>query len=304
MKSKGKKVDNLYKSSKTRTKSKQKKSNKNTIDLDNEVIIGLNTPKKTTNSTSKKTAKKKVKNKKNKRKTKIIKWTSIIILLIIAILILLFSDLFNTKDIKVINNQKISSQEILHLSTLKIEENMFKMNKGKVIDNIKTNPYIENVKISRKLDGTVIIDVTERVATYMIELDNGYAYMNNQGYILEISAIKLEVPIIKGISTLAENIIPGNRLNIDDLKKLDIVIQIVKTAGDRNIANLITNIDVSDNSNYILTLESEKKTIYFGDSSNINDKVMWIEYEITNNKGVEGTLFVKNIDKPYFRSKV
>ena len=299
MKSKGKKVDNLYESSKTRKKTTPKKS-KNTIDLDNEVIIGLNTPKKA----PKKTNKKKLKKKKNKKNTKIIKWTSIILLLIVAVLILLFSDLFNTKEIKVINNQKISSQEILHLSTLQTEVNMFKMNKGKIINNIKTNPYIANVKVSRKLNGTVIIDVTERVATYMIELDNGYAYMNNQGYILEISAIKLEIPIIKGISTEVENIIPGNRLNVDDLKNLDIVIQIMKTAGDRNIANLITNIDVSDNSNYILNLESEKKTVYFGDSSSINDKILWIEYEITNNKGVEGTLFIGNIDKPYFRSKV
>jgi len=31
---------------------------------------------------------------------------------------------------------------------------------------------------------------------------------------------------------------------------------------------------------------------------------LWIEYGIQENKDIEGILFVKNIDKPYFRSKV
>ena len=37
-----------------------------------------------------------------------------------------------------------------------------------------------------------------------------FAYINNQGYILEISSEKIEKPIILGYST--ENIEPGKRL--------------------------------------------------------------------------------------------
>jgi len=305
MKSKGEKIDNLYKASKKKTKSKPQKLNKDKIDLDNEIIIGLNTSKNNAkNKPKKKTKKKKIIKKKNSKRLKIIKWTSLIILAIIAMLMFLFSELFNIKQISIINNQKISSQEIIKLSGLKTEVNMFKINKSKIINDIKTNPYVEKVQITRKLDGTILIDITERTATYMLELDNGYAYINNQGYVLEISAIKLETPIIKGISTAKENIVPGNRLQVKDLENLDVVIKIIKCASDRNISNLITHVDISDNLNYILNLENEKKTIHLGDDSNINEKVLWIEYEIKENKGVEGTLFVNNVNKPYFRNKV
>ena len=286
---------------------KKKTAKKDVINLDNEIIIGLTTkktsqPKK--NNSKKKTKKKKVMSKQAKKRLKILKWTSLVLLLIAIILIILFSDLFNIKQIEVINNQRVPTQEIINLSTLQTDENMFKTSKSKIKNSIKTNPYIEEVKISKKLNGTIILDVTERIPTYMIELDNGFAYMNNQGYILEISAIKLEVPTIRGFSTEIENIAPGNRLNVNDLKKLDTVIQIMKVAEDKEIASLINQIDISDSSNYILILESEKKTINFGDSSSINEKILWVEYTIQENKDVEGTLFVTNVNKPYFRSKV
>ena len=41
---------------------------------------------------------------------------------------------------------------------------------------------------------------------------NGYAYINNQGYILEISQEKLDLPVIQGAKTPEEKIVPVNRL--------------------------------------------------------------------------------------------
>jgi len=291
------------KSKKTLPKKNVPKKKQNKINLDNEIIIGLNTKKNKPKKTTKKPAKKKTKNK-NAKKVKLLKWTSLIVLIISAILVLLFSDLFNIKKIEVINNNRISSQEIINLSTLKVEENMFKTFNKTIEEAIKSNPYIENVKISKKLNGTVVLDITERVATFIIELNNGYAYINNQGYILELSAIKLDVPKIIGLSTQTENIVTGNRLNVEDLKKLDTIIQIMQTAESRDLSKIITEIDITDNTNYILNLETEQKIIYFGDSSKINEKMLWIEYTVNENKGIEGILFVNNIEKPYFRSKV
>lgn len=90
--------------------------------------------------------------KKKKNKGKIIKWVSLTILTIGAIALFLLSDLFNIKEIKVIDNNKISKQMIINLSELKTNENMFKFLKIKVVESIKTNPYIETVEIHRKLN--------------------------------------------------------------------------------------------------------------------------------------------------------
>ena len=65
------------------------------------------------------------------------------------------------------------------------------------IKNIKQNPYVENVIIKRKLPDTIEITIEEKQKSYMLQFVNGYVYINTQGYILEISENKLELPIIK-----------------------------------------------------------------------------------------------------------
>ena len=87
----------------------------------------------------------------------------------------------------------------------------------------------------------------------------GYVYINGQGYIIDISNEKAEVPIIIGYSTEATNFILGNRLNNDDLKRLEVANRIIETANSNEILSLITKIDISNEENYAIILQSEGK---------------------------------------------
>lgn len=243
--------------------------------------------------------KKKNISKKKKKRLKVLKWTSLFVLVLVAITLFLLSDIFNIKEIKVINSSKISAEEIKELSTLQVDENMFKFLKITVEEKIKQNPYIETVAIHRKLNGTIEIEVTERVATYMLLLENQYAYINNQGYILEISETKLEVPTITGYVT--ENLEPGHRLEEADLKKLNTVIQIVKTAEEKELDKKISDINIENERDFLITMESENKLIHFGDSSNVNDKFINIDAVLKDTVGQKGEIFVKDLNKVFFR---
>ena len=110
------------------------------------VIILPQVKKKTTNN------KKQIISKKKKKRLKILKWTSLLVLIIGAIALFLLSDLFNIKEIKVLNNNKITSLEIKNLSGLQINQNMFKFLEIGVVEKIKQNPYIESVDIRRRLN--------------------------------------------------------------------------------------------------------------------------------------------------------
>ena len=103
-------------------------------------------------SAKKSKPKKKSNSNNRKKRFKIVKWTSLIILTFTALAIFLLSDLFNIKEIKVLSNNKLSAEEIIYLSNIKTNENMFKFLKIKAIEDIKQNPYIETVKIHRKLN--------------------------------------------------------------------------------------------------------------------------------------------------------
>ena len=327
-KSKGQTVDLLYKSKEKpkkqnkKTKNKKQKSDNEVINLDNEIIIGMTLkeePKKTkkkkeqpktkikktkknTNKIQK--TKKRPKTKKKNIKLKIVKWIFLLALLATAIILFLLSSVFNITDIVVENNKKISEQEIENLSALEKNENMFKTTNKKIKEGIKQNPYIEDVVITRELSGKVKLKVIERTPTYMIKFANGYAYINNQGYILEISEEALQLPIITGFKTSSEEIKAGNRLVVDDLKELENVIKIMETAKNTSIADIITEIDISNSNNYKLVIASEGKTVQFGDLNNINVKILKIEYILEQEKGREGEIYFQNTEKAVFREKV
>ena len=250
--------------------------------------------------------KKRKKSKKKKINKKIIGFISIIILIAIIIVLALTAPIFNITDITVSGNNQISSNMIISLSGLKKGENIFKFNSN-VKQKIKENTYIETVNIKRKLPGTVMISVEERTVKYQINLINSYVYIDKNGYILENSAEKKDVPVIVGLSIKEDEMMNEKRLKTEDLEKMNDIIKIIDAAKAINIDNLITEINTEDKDNYVLYLESKSKKINIGDTSNLTNKMLYVQKILENEEGRSGTAFV-NGDlstgfKPYFREE-
>ena len=279
--------------SKTNNKNKSKKKNKPIKKQANTVLA----------------KKQEISRKKRKRVLKVIKWLTIFGIIIGGIIYAMLSPIFNIKNITVAGNSKISSEAIISLSGLNIDQNIFNFRTSNVKEEIKQNPYIDTVEIKRKFPDTVKISVQERTATYMLTYGNAYVYINNQGYILEITREKGDFPIIEGYETPTEQIVEGNRLSLEDLEKLNDVLKIMEaiSSGTDGIDEEITIINIEDKTNYILTLEKEKKTIYLGDATNLSNKILWINRLIEEEKRHEGIIYLNvnlNTDLPYFREKV
>ena len=245
-------------------------------------------------------------------KIRVIKKISIFLLMMLlligGIIYFFLSPAFNVKTIEVVNNNHVKNEQIINSSGIRINENMFKFSKKEVKKNILSNPYIEDVKISRNIfTDKVQIEVEERTATLMLEYGNSYVYINNQGYILEISSTKLNSPILKGYVTPLDQIKPGNRLNKNDLERLETVLNIMKIANANNFGQLITYIDIKSTADYILYLESEDKTVHLGNCYDLSNQMPWINEMLEREKGREGDFFVNmdlNTGRPFFREKV
>ena len=290
---------------------KAKKKEEDTFDFDTETVIGMTNKNNIARANQKKQvmSKKQREMQKKKKKIKLIfKIFTFTFLLAGTLIFTMISPIFNIKNIEVENNNLVSKDTIVSLSGLNSNQNIFKFFKKNVEKALKENTYIESAEISRKLPSTVKISVTERERKYSLEFLNGYAYINNQGYILEISDEKLDLPTIIGSSTPEENIIPGNRLEIKDLKKLEVVINIMRVAENNDFADKITSIDISNENEYSLFLEDEQKTVHLGDGSNLKDKLIWIPEILEKEDGIEGDIYVdgdfNNKFRAYFREKV
>lgn len=295
-------------------------------DLDDEIIIGINRPqtpkkgnkknnKKETNKKNKQNNKKvakKATSKKNQKKDKPKKSKkglivfAILICIVILAIVLMNIDICKIKHIELVDNANVTKEQIEELVNFEQYNNLFSLNSVKVKEDIKKNAYVEDVIVSRRFPNTVKITLIERVPKYMLQVADSYIYINNQGYMLEISVDRLELPIILGFKTDLSNVQAGNRLDLEDLKQMETIIKIVETANMNDIGNLITKIDVSNDKNYTLILESEQKTVYLGDCSNLNTRMLYLSGILNQTKNVAGEIFLNmdlNTDDAYFREQ-
>lgn len=257
------------------------------------------------NNNPKKTIKKSI-------KLKILKWTSISILLVIVVIAFIFSPIFNVKQIKVEGIQKLLEEDIVNLSQIQLNENMFKVKISEVKKRIEENTYVETVSITRELPKTIKIVVKEREPQYIIETENGNAYIDSNGYIIELLEEKLPLPILIGYTTSLDNIInfeTTKKLSDEDCKKLETVTPIVEAARNNDILKYITAIDMQDSQDIKLNLESEGKIVYLGDASNANLRILYLKTIIEKETGKSGEAYINGDlhtlkPKPYFREAI
>lgn len=310
-------------------KSKKKEKDEDTsFNFENEIVIGVTKiPKKKENKNTSKTNKKlrnksannrkgadkksAPKNKKKKKETKkkriikkILKWTTLIIVLLVALVFFLMSPLFNVTEITVLGNNGVSEETITSLSQIEIGANIYKTSKEIIKKRIKENAYIENVEVRRKLPNRIELEVKERKTSYMLEYAGSFIYINNQGYILELSNEKLEVPIIEGYTTNIEELQAGNRLNKEDLTRLEMILKIMESKESNEILEKINRINIEDKQNYTLKMEEEKKIVYLGNASNLSSRMLYLKAVLEDTKGLTGEIFISGDlvkEKAFFR---
>lgn len=309
----------LMKGGKVLAKKKSKRYN-----IDDEIIIGYNTSIKKDNPPKKKT-KKNDKNHKESRKVsesnnnnkykktsikkKKSKWNKIkrVILVVFRIFLILavlagifaflfISPVFNITEIKVENASKISENTYITISEIQIGENIFKVNKSRVISLIKHEPYVDEVEVTRNFPGTILLTVKERSPEYLIEKEGMYIYIDKNGYALETSSEKLDLPILKGIITDLNTLTMGDRLYETDLSKFNDLIKIIDGIKNNNIEEKLSSIDISNNDNYILKFEEENKKVCIGDTTNLSTKMLWIKYFMNERKDDSGIIHLERKD--------
>jgi len=131
---------------------------------------------------------------KMKRKIKIkivpILITLLIILLLVGILYVI--SLIRISNIYIKGNNYLSDQEIIEYAKLENYPSFIKISSSKIKSRVKKNPYIKNVKVTKKLPSTVVIKVEEynilfrKEETGKIVLENGNELDDNFEYSVPI----------------------------------------------------------------------------------------------------------------------
>ena len=186
----------------------------------------------------------------DKRKITII--SLVVVILGIAALIW-FLPAFRVRNVHVEGNISLTDQDVLR--ELKLEYNAHLMSgvSGNILDYIrldygkteerikKENPYIEDIRVSVKLPSTVDVTVKERRKVCYIRTPDGYAALDREGVVLELSSFdanKKVRPVISGLNVkgceLGKPVKLGNN---NDYKKAIIVLGAILAADNASVGD-------------------------------------------------------------------
>lgn len=289
-----------------------RKNDDEIFDFDKEIVLGINgnIVKKAEKNKAKLKSNnfKKRTKKKNKKMSFLVKCTMLITIGVSTVIFTLTSSVFNITEIIVEGNKGVKTETIIGLAGVQVGENLFKINTNNMISNIKNNTYIKKVEISKNIPSTLKITISERNATYMLECAGNYIYMDNQGYLLELTQIALDVPVLTGFEASEDELLKIKRLEVKDLTKLSDVLKITETTNGYELYENITKIDVSNSKNYIIHMDKIGKIVYIGETSDLNNKILHLKEILKDTEGQTGSIYLNgNLNdgfKPYFRESI
>lgn len=175
--------------------------------------------------------------------------------LIIAVFgaFILSSDLFSLKNIYVTGNKTVPKDDVIRLSNLQYGQNVFRINKKKIVKNIFDSPKIKAVRIKRILPSSLSLDLVEREAVALIPYLGSYLSIDEEAMIIEVGGIseKTSVPVVEGFAFNDFKI--GEVLRIDSNEQLDAALEISKALKNSKFIEDVSMINIEDLDNIMLT---------------------------------------------------
>ncbi len=133
------------------------------------------------------------KKKRRKKRAKMVFFGLLFVLMMLTLAILSVTVFFNAETILVEGNTHYTAEEMLEVGGLKVGQNLFRLDKFEVIDQMETLPYVKTVTIKRKLPNTLTVKVVENQPVVWVRTETGAALMNEEYRVLELLTVPAEL---------------------------------------------------------------------------------------------------------------
>ena len=166
---------------------------------------------------------------------------------------LLQSDLMNLKNIALEGNSYVDKNEIINISDLVINRNIFKYNLKEIKQNVISHPYIKEANVYRKLPNTIIIQIKEREEYAIMLYMGSYIYIDEESIVLRASDNYManDKILITGIDFKSFSV--GERVEAINNDNLNLVMDLLKVANMTTIYDMISEINISEKDNIRIT---------------------------------------------------
>lgn len=212
------------------------------------------------------------KRKRRKTRKKILIGLMLVLMICIG---LLFTPLFNLKELEIEGNKKVKTEDIIKSSGFILSENIFKFKLNTAGETIAKIPYINSVIIQRKLPGKIEISVTECIPMAYIQCANEMVVVDKDGKVLEKKTedINYNLPILFDFKfdkyTLGEKISKNNN------EKLQKTLEITKNLYNNNLIEDVLSITTTKGELYLNFRDGLK--VIVGDEKDIGSKLTMLK---------------------------
>ena len=162
---------------------------------------------------------------------------------------------FRMDHIIISGNERYTQQEVLDASELETGGNLYFINKFSVKERIFAQlPYVEEVRINRKLPDTLLIEVRECKALAGVECPDGYWLISEEGKLLErVDAVAENCPVIRGAEL--NDAAATQRMDVGEATafRANVVLTLLRGAEERHMREKIGMIDLADDTALTLT---------------------------------------------------
>lgn len=201
-------------------------------------------------------------------------FTSLIsaVLVILAMLILFLTPIFNVTEISVAGNGRIGEGVIISVSGIENGSNIFSVDARKAKKRISSLQYVENVKIIKKYPNKIKIEITEGKVSAYIKSGDKAVGINAQGKVLcdiNIAGVQAGAPVVKGFNVTKNTM--GETVLVEEKNKFDLFLKFLTTFKEKGLLEKLTEFDITDD-DYIVFIYEDKLKVEFGDVKRFENK--------------------------------
>ena len=129
------------------------------------------------------------------------------LVVVCAAAVLALTLFFKVESVEVTGNSRYSAQEIQDACGVQLGDNLYLLSKPDMVQRLHQRlPYIDEVRITRRLPNTLCVQVTEFSTVYAVEQEGTVWLLTSGGKIVETAAERGDVPLIDGCELLAPSL--------------------------------------------------------------------------------------------------
>lgn len=235
-----------------------------------------------------------IRKRKKKRRRRMITLLFIIVMISLGIFVT-NAPYFKINEIFIEGNEKIPAPLIEEEGKRLLGQNILLLDKKEFEESIAIQPYLLDLKVSRKFPSKIVIKITEKKAEVNYDKDGVISLLTREGTLLETGANKVE-----GVTLKDETELPrlGENLYKDSPEKIK-VLEEFRYLQERNISAVIfSELDLSDMKN-IRTYYNDLE-IRLGYPDSLKDKLNGAINIISegNLENVRGYVDISYVDEP------